>query len=688
MNRITHHPVLDIPEREQLSFTFNGRKITAYQGEVITSALIASDIHIFSHHHKDGAPQGMYCANGQCSQCMVIADGVPVKGCMTRVRPGMEVVSCEGRFVLPEEDQAVSFHSPRVKETECLIIGGGPAGLSAACELGKAGVATLVVDDKHDLGGKLTLQTHTFFGSRDDCYAGRRGIEIAGVLEEEAGRHQSVEVWVNSPAVGVFNDGRVGVVRDGVYTLVKPKTLLVAAGAREKSLAFPGCDLPGVYGAGAFQTLVNRDLVVPSKKLFILGGGNVGLIVGYHAVQAGIEVAGLAELLPACGGYKVHADKLRRLGVPLFTSHTILSAAGTSHLDSITICEVDDRLKPIPGMEKTFQVDTLLVAVGLSPVDEMYRKALESGLDVYAAGDAEEISEASAALVSGRVRGQQIVEKLTRGTALEAGWEEKVQVYRKGPGKVIENKQASVDGGIYPVIWCSQEIPCDPCRFLCPRESIHLKGDQLMGIPEYQGNDCTGCGRCVLECPGLAIVLVDETRDPSRKTAVVTLPYELQEGRVLEGDEIVTTGYEGNTLGTGKVISIRPPGRKNKRALLLVNVPYNHRLFVAGFRLKDAEGGKWETLPVEGDETIVCRCERVARKEIVDLIRAGYRDMNQIKACLRTGMGACGGKTCRDLILAIFREEGIPREEITPFTYRPPELEIPLGTLIGEGRDE
>ena len=110
--------------------------------------------------------------------------------------------------------------------------------------------------------------------------------------------------------------------------LIKPEVLFVASGAREKSLAFSGNTLPGVYGAGAFQTLVNRDLIKPSEKLFIVGGGNVGLIAGYHALQAGIEVVGLVEALPECGGYKVHKDKLVRMGVPVYTSHTILSANG------------------------------------------------------------------------------------------------------------------------------------------------------------------------------------------------------------------------------------------------------------------------------------------------------------------------------------------------------------------------
>lgn len=99
--------------------------------------------------------------------------------------------------------------------------------------------------------------------------------------------------------------------------------------------------MPGVFGAGAFQTLVNRDLVKPSEQLFVIGGGNVGLIASYHALQAGINVVGLVEALPECGGYKVHRDKLARLGVPIYTSHTIIQAHGETHVSGVTIAAVD-----------------------------------------------------------------------------------------------------------------------------------------------------------------------------------------------------------------------------------------------------------------------------------------------------------------------------------------------------------
>jgi NADPH-dependent 2,4-dienoyl-CoA reductase/sulfur reductase-like enzyme len=313
--RISKHPVIPIPERKAISFYFNGRKMKGLEGDVISSALLANGIDIFGHHQKDNAPMGIFCANGQCAQCTVIVDGVPKKACMSVLQPGMNILSCDGLPELPTKKDVPKTGKIPTKKCDVLIIGGGPAGLSAAIELGKKKVKTLLVDDKAALGGKLLLQTHKFFGSIDDCYAGTRGFKIAENLQEQVAAQKGVEVWLNTTAIGVFSDKFIGVLKDDEYILISPKRVLTTTGAREKMLTFPGNTLAGVYGAGAFQTLVNRDLVKASKRLFIIGGGNVGLIAGYHAIQAGIDVIGLVEALPKCGGYKVHEDKLRRLGV-------------------------------------------------------------------------------------------------------------------------------------------------------------------------------------------------------------------------------------------------------------------------------------------------------------------------------------------------------------------------------------
>jgi len=309
-------------------------------------------------------------------------------------------------------------------EREVVVVGAGPAGLSAAIQAAKAGADTLLIDENGKAGGQLFKQIHKFFGSKSH-HAGERGIDIGRQLLEEADA-AGVETWLNAVVWGLFEDRKLSILRHGHSLDIQAKCIVIATGAMENALSFPGWTLPGVISAGAAQTMINIHRVLPGRRVLMIGAGNVGLIVAYQLLQAGAEVVAVVEALPRIGGYGVHAAKIRRAGVPILTSHTILEAVGEKQVRAAIVAQVDQEMRPIAGSEQTLDVDTVCLAVGLTPMAEL---ALMAGCQfvyipdlgghvpvhddhmqttiagIYVAGDVSGIEEASTAMEEGRLAG-------------------------------------------------------------------------------------------------------------------------------------------------------------------------------------------------------------------------------------------------------------------------------------------
>lgn len=685
MSRIDQHPILTVPsDRKLVRFTFNDIELEGYEGEPVSSSLIAQDYKEFAIHQRGDTPQGLFCANGQCSHCTLIIDGLPQKSCVTPLKAGMQIRTLRHIAEIPADNRPLSRHSKKEMTCDVLVIGGGPSGLTAALELAKLNFKVFLVDDKEKLGGKLLLQTHKFFGSIEDCYAGTRGIEIAQKLESELRSCANVQIFTNTTVVAVYKDQKVGLfINNRNYATVAFKGLIVAPGAREKSLIFNGNHLPGVFGAGAFQTLVNRDLVKASQRVFIVGSGNVGLIAAYHALQAGITVVGICDILEKVSGYKVHADKIQRMGVPLYLKHTVIATEGHNKVERVTIAAVDDNFQPLLETAQTFLVDTLLIAVGLTPVDEFFEIANKFGFTVVKAGDADEIAEASSAMFGGRIAARRLANLLGKAVTIDPSFTQKAEILKSRPGRIFPPAPVSLDENFQPIIRCHEEIPCNPCTSVCPVNAIQLRGDRndLMDLPFYRGG-CTGCMQCVLICPGLAITLA---RKIDEHFAEVVLPHEFLPTFNV-GKSLALTDLSGNFLEDGEILKIRYI-KKFKTHLVHVKTTLKNASQVAGIRVQPATDSqplpqaKFEYLP---DNGIVCHCELVTVKEIRDFIREhNIRDINQLKL-IRVGMGACGGKNCSTLLPRIFREAGIDINTIAPGTKRPLSVEIPMSAIANE----
>jgi sarcosine oxidase subunit alpha len=350
--------------------------------------------------------------------------------------------------------------------------------MSSAIYSARLGAKVVLMDENPFLGGQLVKQTHRFFGSGKHR-AGTRGIRIAEILKKEVEELKNIDVRYETKVFGIY-DGVIGAVeRDKKLLKVKAKKIIIATGAYERTLVFENNDLPGVYGAGGVQTLMNVYGIKPGNRGLIIGSGNVGLILSYQLMQAGIEVSAIVEAMPRIGGYFVHAAKVRRLGVPIYTSHTIKRAIGKKRVEKAEIVKLDKNWCEVKGSEKIIDCDFICVAIGLSPTHELlYQAGCEmkfvpelGGLvplrtkygetsveGVYVAGDVAGIEEATSAMMEGRIAGLDAAIKLGYGDEEAINLREEIvndlKEFREGPfgkrivegiKKVTFEKEVSLD---------------------------------------------------------------------------------------------------------------------------------------------------------------------------------------------------------------------------------------------------
>lgn len=341
---------------------------------------------------------------------------------------------------------------------ELAVVGGGPAGLAAAYKAAELGLEKIVLFERDNfLGGQLVKQTHQFFGSKDQ-YAGTRGVDIATELTEKVKEKESIEIKTKSVVQGYYEDGVIGYLEDERFKKVKPEKTIIATGAAEKMLSFPNNDLPGIYGAGAVQTLMNQYGILPGEEILMIGAGNIGLIVTYQLLQAGVKVKAVVEASNKIGGYAVHATKIRRAGIPILTKHTIKEARGQANVEEAVVCQLDENWNIIEGTEEILEVDTICLAVGLTPKVDL---ALQAGCkmayvpelggdvpvrdkdlemsekNIYIAGDAGGIEEATAAILEGELAAVNAVRAISADSSdfdkVYAEVSEKLADLRRGP---------------------------------------------------------------------------------------------------------------------------------------------------------------------------------------------------------------------------------------------------------------
>ncbi|MEF8848676.1 MAG: FAD-dependent oxidoreductase [Candidatus Thermoplasmatota archaeon] len=435
--------MLDFEKKEKIFFYLQDEKKQGYKGDCIASALHALGVKKLSSSQRYNRPRGFFCGIGKCSSCLMRVNGVPnVRTCIAPLKKDIKVEFQDRKEAdLPDAE----FEEKPVEkiDVDVLVVGAGPAGLSAGIEAAENNASVLLVDENQQIGGQLIKQTHKFFGSKQEK-AGTRGIKISKILGEKVEQlrdDEKIDLMLDATVIGNYetNDEkfRFGVIKRINYHNrlfeVSCKAVVFAMGAMENMLLFPGNDLPGVYGAGAVQTLMNVYGVKPGKKVVMVGAGNVGLIVAYQLLQAGIDVECVVEAASFIGGYHVHAAKLRRCGVPIFTSHSIKEVYGDGKVEGAVTVKLDGNWNPIEGTEQDIECDTVCLAVGLTPsirllgqtgvrledISEaggqvaIHDRDMQTSVDnVFVAGDCSGIEEASTAMIEGKIAGISAAEKI------------------------------------------------------------------------------------------------------------------------------------------------------------------------------------------------------------------------------------------------------------------------------------
>ena len=270
-----------------------------------------------------------------------------------------------------------------MKTCQLAIIGGGPAGLAAACAAYDAGLRDiLILERDRELGGILNQCIHNGFGLHH-FKEELTGPEYAGRFIEML-RETSVTVLSDTMVLDVTPEKHVCCVNttDG-YQEIAAQAVVLAMGCRERTrgaISIPGTRCSGIFTAGAAQRYVNIEGYMVGKRIVILGSGDIGLIMARRMTLEGAKVLACVELMPYSSGLNRNIVQcLHDFDIPLYLSHTITDIQGKNRLERVVVSEVGPDRRPIPGTEMVFDCDTLLLSVGLIPENELTRRA---GIDM------------------------------------------------------------------------------------------------------------------------------------------------------------------------------------------------------------------------------------------------------------------------------------------------------------------
>ena len=391
----------------ELTFQFAGRQIPFVEGMTIAAALLAVG-EPGLRENRAGGSRGLFCGMGVCHECLVEVDGRSgVRACMTTATPGLEVTRQPARpdLTVQVARRARAAHaaasitaSPAAAETaagqvsenpDLLVVGAGPGGLTAAAAAAEVGLRVVLLDERAKPGGQYFKQP----ASRGWGAGPRRDSQfVAGKALIDRVRLAGVTVLSDAQLWGAFARDDLGVLApEGGYRFV-PRALILAPGAYERGVPVPGWTLPGVMTTGAAQTLWRSYGTPPGRRVLVSGNGPLNMQVAAELRRAGSTVVALAEIATPASPRRALAlarmaaadrslilDGLRyrtslaRGGVPVLYGEMVTTIEGDGRVERATVAQIDIAGCPIPGTERSFEVDAVCMGFGFHPSNEIAR---------------------------------------------------------------------------------------------------------------------------------------------------------------------------------------------------------------------------------------------------------------------------------------------------------------------------
>ena len=658
MYRIEKHPILDIPQEDLVEFLYEGQKVRGQRGKTIAAALHQAGFPIHSHSLQ-GRNRSLECGIGKCGACEMLVDGKIRRICITLVDNVKEVRE------IPKDNQPVAEVSQqeevKIYKTTVAIIGAGPAGLACREQLNALGIPNMVIDNNATIGGQFNMQTHQFFFfEKEKKFGGMRGFDIAKTLAGD--NHDGI--LLNNTVWDILEGKRIAL-KDIVtqeVNYVDAEHLVVATGAVPFMPTFENDDVPGVYTAAVFQKMMNQEHTLLGKKVLTIGAGNIGYLTSYQGMQAGATIKAIIEGMDHEGGFPVQANRVRRLGIPILTSHILLKAIPNEDHTGITGAVIAEcqNFKPIPGTEKVIDdIDIINICTGLTPDDQLLTKGKQVfGLNTYGCGDAVRIGEGTSAVL----RGKQAAYEVAQNLGIRFNYDEYLEISRQyidsqqHPVRVLDKPNLPDRERMFakPFVQldCLFGFACNPCSFSCPQGAITKSSTNTTPTVDY--SKCIGCMQCVNHCPGLAIFGYDLNKN------VLFLPVEYE---VTEGAEVFLIDNNGKPVGEGVIEKVLKKSNKTDVVRVKATDISGEALVAArGFILKDRYPKPLEFKPLQevDGRTYVCHCEDVDLDTILKAIGdRKYISVDELKHITRMGMGPCRGKRCVSRARQILRAHGI-----------------------------